>query len=439
MQFDNALLQVHALKLNLTPELKQSIHILQCSSAELSEYLQTQAVENPLVELVWPGSEKRRRERGRQKPGGAWEDDGEPAWHRVASQTDTLETALLSQLRLLDLPWPLDHIARYIAGNLDTNGYLVCGLEEIGRACRADESDVRLALRQVQSLEPTGVGARSLWECLQIQIRVDAAAHPNAEAIVTDHWEDLVSGKWKRIADKMSIRPDEVRAALDYIRSLNPRPGAAYDAPPPVYAAPDAIVSKAGDSFRVDLCDAGVPCVTVNEDYRKWLPECRDELARQYLNEHLMSAKWLIRALEQRKATLQRVVEAIVEEQGDFFHSGVSYLKPMSLKPIANRLGIHESTVSRATQHKFVLSPQGLSEMKSFFSGGIASADGTASASGVKESIKRLIENEDKRSPLSDQRIAEILMESGICISRRTVVKYREELRLLSSRLRRSG
>lgn len=437
MHFDYGLTQIQTLRLNLTPEMKQSIQILQYASFELVEFLQNEATENPLLELDWTAADGSLFRYARRTRGGRT-DDEEQALYRIADLDETLESASSLQLRCLSLPDRLSRIARYIIGNLDDNGYLVCGAEEIGRACGAQSVEVSQALAIVQSLEPAGIGARTLQECLLLQIRTDETAHPLAETIVSECWEWLAGGKRKRIAAKLGVGPEELHEALESIRRYDPRPGSVFTSSPPEYVFPDALVKVEQDGLRVEVCDAGFPRVAITEDFRGWLGRGCDEGVRQYMKERLLSAKWLIRALEQRETTLRRVIEAIVEEQEPYFRLGGAHLKPMSLKTIAVKLGIHESTVSRAAQNKYVLSPQGLAPLKSFFSNGVVSTDGAASASQVKLTIKRLIEAEDKRNPLSDQRIAELLLESGIRISRRTVVKYREELHLLSSRLRQS-
>lgn len=431
-----SLTQSQSMQLSMTPKLQQSIHILQLSSVELVSYLQEQSVENPLLDMTWHcGLNKKKRSSLHN-----FSKSGPDDWlSNVASPAETLEKMLLSQLECSGISEKLLRIARYLAGNLNDDGYLTIDLNEVCPALDVEIEEVQAALHCLQSLDPAGVGARNLKECLLLQINRDRDAAPWAQQIASDYLMELGSGKFKRIADMLNISIAEVRMALEYIRSLNPRPGLPFANLAQRYIEPDAFIQKQQDGYLIIMNEAVTPKLSINRYYQDLYFE-NDQDVRSYLRPHFQSAKWLIRSLEERQRTLYRVIEAIVQEQSAFFELGVSGLRPMKLKTVAQMLNLHESTISRTVQHKYVQTPQGLYELNYFFTTGLTTDnEEAASAKSVKARIKRLIEQEDKRKPLSDQKITDILTGEGIQISRRTVMKYREELHLLSSRLRGFG
>lgn len=435
MQIRSSLTQVQTLKIHVTPQLKQSIHILQISSVDLADYLQEQSVENPLLDIVYSTAKDKiyRSSNGNYSS----QEHHDYLMNQISEQEESLEMMLLSELRVRKMPEDQYRIAKYLAGNLNDEGYLTIELIDVCTHYNASMEDVVDALMKLQDLSPSGVGARNLKECLQLQILKDSNAKPYAYAMVSEYLNELGSGKYRQIADGMSISQEEVLNTLQYIRSLNPRPGLPYVSSPGKCFEPDAVIRKENGSFVIRMNLAQLPKLSLNKYYQHLPFESGSSDTKNYLRQHEQSAKWLIRSLEQRKLTLNRLLGSIVEVQVDFFEKGVQYIKPMNLKAIAEKLEMHESTVSRATQNKYVQTPHGLFELKFFFSSALLTDEGEAtSAESVKAKIRLLIENECKRAPFSDQKITELLVGEGIRISRRTVMKYREGMHLLSSRLR---
>ncbi|WP_165452167.1 RNA polymerase factor sigma-54 [Paenibacillus thalictri] len=424
------------LSVTVTPRLLQSMHVLQLSSAELVSYVQEQSAENPLLEVVWSDA-PRRGTRGRARHDAFGGAAGSPP--EAAAESETLESMLLSQLRLSGVTDRRYTMAAYLAGNIDENGYLDITLEETAAFFNAEVREAAEALQALQALEPAGIAARSLQESLCIQIRRDEQADPWAEALVTRCLKELGAGQWKTAAQLLDITQEQVKQSFAYIRTLNPRPGLAYQKTNPLVVKPDAVIRKLGDRYVCAPIDGRLPQVSVNRSMQRLCLESGSKETAAYAKQHAQAAEWLIHSLEQRQRTFMRVVEAIAEEQMAYLDIGSPGLKPMNLKTIAAKLQVHESTVSRAIQNKYVRTPHGTVELKAFFSAGLATADGdTASAEHIKSRIRKLVEEEDKRKPLSDQQLTDLLVQEGLHISRRTVMKYREEARILSSRLRAS-
>lgn len=436
MKMNSTLSQTQTQQLNLSPQLQQSIHILQISAAELADYLQEQSMGNPLLSVTW----QMPRERKRKSAAGMRPDTGDDVLSRVRSTADTLESELLGQLRTSGISERHLRIARYLAGNVDDSGYVAVGLEEAAAMLGESIEEVEAALRHLQSLEPAGIGARDLRECLLLQIAADPDANEWASAVVSVCLADIAGGRLKKIADKLGITGEQVKQAIDYIRGLDPRPGQRFGISTGTYIQPDAYIRKIDGDYTIVLNESLLPAISINPHYESLLHDNDHKEAKTFLSGSMQSAKWLIRSVEQRNATLYRVLESIVDKQADFLEQGVQHLKPMNLKAIAERLDVHESTVSRAVRDKYVQTPQGLFELKYFFTTGLPTAGGdSASAETIKAQIKGYIDGEDKRDPLSDQKMADMLAAEGIRISRRTVMKYREEMQLLSSRLRTVG
>lgn len=438
MNLLSSLTQSQSLKLNITPQLKQSIYLLQISADELTDYLQKQVEENPLLDIQWYSVD--RTHKLKRTTSFAGNHRQQQFLQNIGKPGDTLEMILLSQLRLNRITEPHLRIAQYLAGNLNDDGYLRISLDEVCSACGADMEEVRAALACLQSLEPAGIGARSLQECLHLQICRDPNANPWAGQIVEKYLQELGSNRIKHVAENLHISLETTRQACEYIRRLHPRPGLLYNQQPQAYIQADAFVKSERGEYIIELNDLLTPKVAVNQEYLRLIARYADPVARDFLKSHFQAAKWLLRGLDQRKSTIYRVVEAIVAEQKSFFDHGVRCLKPLNLKDIAGKLNLHESTISRATQNKYVQTPHGLFELKFFFATGLSTHDGMeTSPESIKTRIKHLIEHENKQCPLSDQNIADVLVRDGLQISRRTVMKYREELHILSSRLRRSG
>ncbi len=428
--------QSQTVHLKINAQLKQSVELLQSSAEELAEMLQEQAVQNPLLSISWAD---RRRPRNGKRFRLAESRENADYFAMLPAPAPTLEDKLVGQLRLIDAEPGIYRAAKFLAGNLNPSGYLDIDLEEAGQYLGQDSGMIDAALRLLQSLEPAGAGARSLKECLLLQIARRPDAPPFADVIVNRYLQEIGSGRLKLIARELRVDEGTVREAVQFIKGLEPRPGIAYESAPPKYIQPDAVIFKDGLSggYRVEMNEWAMPKVAIQAEYLALLKNSADPDARTYLRENYQSAKRLIYSLELRTSTLQRLLEAIVEHQQAYFERGVHYIKPLTLQAIADQLNVHVSTVSRAARNKYVLTPHGIVEIKYFFSSGLPSADrASASSTGIKERIRQIIQAEDKSRPLSDQQIMQELMFAGIQISRRTVMKYREDMNILSSRLR---
>ncbi|WP_197479930.1 RNA polymerase factor sigma-54 [Paenibacillus swuensis] len=427
--------QEQTYKLALTPELRQSVQILQMSGYELTRYLEEETRDNPLLELEY------RYERGKtvNRSSGQFSGEYDP-FSRIQAAGETLEQQLIGQLNVLTLSVDVYDAAVFLAGSLGEQGYLETSLEEIALTTGYTIDLLKAALHQVQSFEPAGVAARNLAECLLLQVRRDADAHPLAEAVITSHLEGVAQGKLAVAAQALKVPVAMVSDALRYIRSLDPKPGTSCAPKQTHYIVPDAYIDAVEPGqYVIRMNERYMPKVTLSTFYQgvKWDLICKE--TSSFLKERERSADWLMRSLDHRKKTLVRVIETIVEEQMDFLRRGERYLKPMNLKVISERLNLHESTVSRAIAGKFVKLPAGIYELKYFFSSGLQTMSGEAASSrGIKSRIKLLVDQEDRRKPLSDQKIAELLQDEGVHIARRTVAKYREELRILPSSVRKS-
>lgn len=422
--------------LTITPELKQSIHILSLSGYELLQYLQEQAMENPVLEIE-AGSDgyPYGKRRGTSTGSVAYAQD--PLWNVKPAQ-DSMETRLQNQLRLLSLPTDVYRVAAFLAGSLNDDGYLDAELSDLKGVLKVSVDLLETALHQLQSLEPAGIACRDLRECLLLQIARDPEPVPYAEEIVDGYLPLLANGSFDQIALALRINKEQVSSASLYIRSLNPRPGLSMNMPERHYIVPDAIVRSVGDDWTVAMHPYAHPRLSVNKECREWIKIRQTAEVSSYLSHCLKSARWIERCIEMRKRTLMRVITAMMEEQREFLTRGVKGLRPMSLLTISSMLEMHESTVSRTIHDKFVLTPQGVFPLKFFFASSVSTADGSgASSRSVKQRIKELVDAENKSKPYSDQKLVELLFAEGIQLSRRTVTKYREEMKILSSTYRR--
>jgi RNA polymerase sigma-54 factor len=417
-------------KMTMTPELQQSVHILHLSGVELLSYLQEQALDNPLLELEWEGVSRRR---SRAKSGGELSED--PLWRLPAKQR-TLEQSLLSQLRMNGLSNEMYRIAAFIVGSLNEAGYLTLSEFDIASCVNKPQPMVVSALQEVQQLEPTGVGARDLRECLLLQISKDRTA-PSGAYEFLEHWFPLiVRGKWDEISRNSRISMGNVRCYAAYIQTLQPRPGHHYPSDQPQYVVPDAEVYMSQGEIVIRWNPVTTPRLSLLNYFDRM--DSANEEAVNYVRTKRKGAEWLVRALEQRYRTLKRVIQAICEEQTCFWESGANALKPLNLKTVAEKLQMHESTVSRAVNGKYIRTIHGTFELKFFFSAVQLDVDGEAASSMlVKSKIAELIAHENKLRPFSDQQIVEELLKQGFKVARRTVAKYREELQILSSSLRK--
>lgn len=439
-------------KLSMTPELIQAIQILQFSNIDLIDYVQNEILENPVLEAekTYDTQEVDIREKIREADYEEasfrqWEynpssEDDDFTYEQYVSEEDTLTDYLMSQLQFSKLKGEKLSIGKYIVEAIDDNGYLTVSVEEICNECGCNVDTCEDVLSFIQTFDPCGVGARNLRECLIIQLAAKGLLTDEIEEIIENLLEELADNKISYIAKKIGLKNQEVQQIADIIRTLDPKPGRVFSNGESIkYIVPDVFVEKINNEYIVSTNDTSVPKLMVSSYYNRLSAQAdTDEELNKYLNERLNAAVWLIKSIEQRKQTIHNVANAVVKYQQEFFDKGEKHMKTLTLKQIAEEIGVHESTVSRSINGKYMQSPQGVFELKYFFSSGVSSEDGTGvSSNSVKSIIKDIINNEDPKKPYSDQDMVEILKEKGIDISRRTVAKYREGMNILSSSKRR--
>lgn len=459
----------------MTPRLQQALKLLQVPTLELQAILKQEIMQNPLLEEVDELTESEDLAKENSPDEEANREAEDPAeedpidWseymqdgaldrtyvpqsetsieflEKVPVTRTTLAESLLEQLHFLNLPGQVMVIAEFLVGSLDDRGWLVTSLEDCAEAMQLPLEVVEPVLLVIQALEPAGVGARDLRECLLIQMDAQGLRDTTPWQIVHDHFDHLVNRRFPEIARLLKITVEDVQEAADEIATLNPRPGTAVSAEDPRYVVPDLLVERVDEEYVVMLNDRNVPRLRISSAYESVIKEKRkpdatasEKQTREYIQGKLNSAKWLIQTIEQRRRTMIKVMNCIVREQREFFDKGIAFLKPLTLQQIARQIDMHESTVSRVCSGKYVQTPRGVFELKFFFSSGLETEDGEdVSARAARDIIKTLIDEEDKKDPLSDQRIAELLHEKGLKIARRTVAKYREQLNILPARFRR--
>lgn len=368
------------------------------------------------------------------------EERNTPQFEAFIAKKESLNDHLLWQLLMTIPTKEVETIGSLIIGNLNKDGYLEISVEEIALTGNFDAAKVEEILLLLQTFNPIGVCARDLSECLLIQTRRLGIEDPIIIAIITDHIKHLENKNYKEITRALKISIKDVVQAVDFIKALEPKPGREFSDEEPQYINPDIFVYKYEEDFVILLNDDGMPRLRINPYYKKAMNrgEKITGKAKEYLQEKMRSAVWLIRSIHQRQKTIYRVTESILKFQRDFFEKGIAFLKPMVLRDVAQDIEMHESTISRVTTNKYVFTPQGIFELKYFFNSSISRIHGEAMASAsVQDKIKRIIQNEDPKKPLSDDKIAKILNDSDINIARRTVAKYREVLGLLSSNKRK--
>ncbi|MCC6932548.1 MAG: RNA polymerase factor sigma-54 [Deltaproteobacteria bacterium] len=367
-------------------------------------------------------------------------DDELPSLEAMVSKPEGLEGHLLWQLRVADMDERDKEVAVQIIGNLDKDGYLASSLAEIAEITGRREDEVESVLFVVQELDPVGVAARDLRDCLLIQLREQGLQETMVYCIVDKHLGKLEAHHYEAIAKEEQIELEEVGQALKIIQSLEPRPGRSFITETPVYITPDIYIRKVGDDYVLSLNENDLPKLRLNPQYRELLEQAKNTKnpeEKEYLQDKIKSALWLIKSVHQRQQTIYKVTESIMKFQRNFLDLGVKGLKPLVLKDVAEDVKMHESTVSRVTTNKYAHTPQGIYELKFFFSSGIRSESGDVSSETVKERIRVLVEKEDSKKPLSDQAIVNILRGEGVDIARRTVAKYREMMNILSSSRRK--
>jgi RNA polymerase sigma-54 factor len=455
-------------RLILTPSLQQAIKLLPLTTLELAEVLEQEVTENPLLEEV-PMQEtlsteemaQEERKDGKDDPLADIDvekffedylDDREPRRPRGEEipEMPPIENTLTAQPDLYDhLLWQLHmsvsdelvlEIGDAIIQNLDEEGMLRASVDEIANLGPYAREEVEKALAIVQALDPAGVAARDLTECLRLQLRNLGLEGSPTDVMVREHLKQLQGHQYPEIARQMGLTMDEVSHHLEIIRRLDPRPGLKYSPNRSTYVVPDVFVVKEGDEFKILLNDDGLPKLRISPTYRRMLDvkDAGSEETRNYVREKLRSALWLLKSVDQRQRTIYKVSESIVRHQRGFLEHGIAHLRPLVLRDVANDIGMHESTVSRVVANKYMHTPRGVYELRFFFHSGITSTMGEAVSSvTIKDRIRKMIESEDSSRPLSDSRIAELLGREGLPLARRTVAKYREELRIPPSNLRK--
>jgi RNA polymerase sigma-54 factor len=332
--------------------------------------------------------------------------------------------------------------ARSIIHNLNDEGYLDENLEELLAETDLDREDALEILSMIQHLDPVGCGAANLQECLLIQAQALEEPAPLVELLIKNHLDDLIKRDYKKISKESGIEADKIKDAEFILHTFNPKPGRLINPADTQYVVPDIYIKDIGGELQVRLNNEGVPNLKVSNLYKNLIKQGqKSDETSDYVQDKLRSALWLIKSIENRQKTIEKVAHAIVKYQPEFFKKGAAYLKPMILKDIANEIGVHESTVSRVTTNKFVHTSLGTFELKYFFNAGIGGKNGgiDIASESLKMKIKELVSNEDSRKPLSDQKIADILSQSDIKVARRTVAKYRESMNILPSSKRKKA
>lgn len=459
-------------QLVLTQKMQQALHILQLSGMELEQYVQQELETNPFLEQVRksedvpvtaePVGDKQdseafdepfdldayadkwdiKRREGTDLSRNADLDERRRFYENSITQPESLRAHLLTQMRMVaedDATYRIGE--RIIIGDIDDRGYFTGSTEAIAEELGVRVEDVDRALSLIQRFEPTGVGARNMVECLLLQIDAEYPDNEELKVLVRDHLEELSHRQIPQIAKAMKIKPEHVEELKTLLSSLNPWPGHEYASTPPQYVTPEVVVEKVDDEYVVRLVSERIPEIRINKDYGKLVRRqgCTPE-EREYIRQKMESANWLQRNIAQRQQTILKVAQAIVDVQREFLDKGVEFIRPLTLQNIADVVGVHESTVARTTRGKYIQTPQGLFELKYFFSPGLSTDNGDAQSSkSVQALVKKIIDEEDKRKPLSDQKIADIIKKrEGINIARRTVTKYREAMGILKTSMRRA-
>ncbi|HWI65385.1 MAG TPA: RNA polymerase factor sigma-54 [Symbiobacteriaceae bacterium] len=437
-------------KLVMTPELRQAIAVLQLPVTELTDFIEQELLENPCLEVepkdepeeapATPETRQLLEYLGNDYTGGGTQDnDDEMGFEAFTATVPTLPEHLMAQLYLAGLDACGRRVGEFLIDSLNDHGYLTITTQEAAEKLGVSAEKVERVLQVIQGFDPAGVGARSLTECLLLQWATVDDGNPLVPLLIENHLDDLGEGRITRIAEGLGVTPQEVQAAWDMIRTLDPKPGRRFgNSNETRYVVPDAAIERVGKEYVVLVNESPIPKLLVSNHYRQMLAGQVDNDARKFVEQKIHAALWLIKAIEQRRMTLYKVVESIVKFQRDFFDRGVRYLRPLTLRDVADVIGVHESTVSRATSGKYVQTPLGTFELKFFFSSGVDNARGEGvAAESVKRMIADLIAKEDSADPLSDQALTDTLNKQGVNISRRTVAKYREEMGVPSSSKRK--
>ena len=461
--------QNFALQQVLSPQLQQSLLILQVPLLELHNLVQQEMETNPVLEELPSELSPEERNGAESSADDNFKEEFEKLatldeeWRDYMAQSgsytggsreakdkrqfffdsiavqETLQQHLMTQLNQTVLNASDRKTAELIIGNIDDNGFLQSTPEEMALSSGIAKEDFEKMLALIQSFYPPGVGARDLRDCLLIQLQREGKESSLECKIISEHMEDLGKRRFPEIARRMNISVEEVQKCANNIAQLNPRPGQAFAAAPQNYVLPDVTVEKVDGDYQIILNNEQIPHLRISNIYKDIIAQSDNgSEVKDYVRDKIRSGKFLIRSIHQRQQTISNIAQQIVSRQRDFLDHGSSHLKPMTMKEIADAVGVHETTVSRAVSGKYMATPQGVFEMKYFFTPGYQTATGESmSNTSVKEAILDLVKHEDGNAPLSDQEIVEILSDRGVPIARRTVAKYRTELNILPSNMRR--
>ena len=475
-------------EMKVNPRLYQAMDLLYMPLLDLQQHLQQELLMNPVLELVPEDEDGEEGEEGTEslevatpeeqkadntdemdwqkiledgfETGGRNEEYEEREYiEPVTVMTRDLMDHLREQVQMLELNPRQEFLADEFVGNINEDGYLACELAEIlngvntevrrvAESVGRDISELPMYTMQeveellpiIQQLDPPGVAARNLRECLLLQLATQGLEESVAFALVRDGFEELIGHRWSEMAKRFGIAVSEVQAVADQIAKLDPKPGLKFAPDNEHYIIPDLVVDKVDGRYVVYLNDGNLPRLKLSRTYQDIARDKKkyDTESKDFIANKMNSAHWMIQAIEQRRQTMLKVMNYIVERQRDFFEKGVQHLKPLTVREVAEVIGMHESTVSRVTNEKFVQTPRGVLPLKFFFSSGLSTTDGDdVSARGIKDQIKKLVDAEDARDPLTDQAIVDILKQGGVVIARRTVAKYRDQLGVLSARMRK--
>ncbi|MBS4190366.1 RNA polymerase factor sigma-54 [Bacillus sp. FJAT-49705] len=440
MNLQAGLWQQQTLKLTMTQELTQAIALLQYNAQELSAFLENKALENPLLQIESNHVQAMDPRFDRAKPAKKKIEKDKQNWIEQIGRNELyLEEHLKAQLDFNLLNAEGEKVFNYLIDCLDENGYLRVELDEIAIRFHISEEKVLQTLNLLQGLEPAGIGARNLHECILLQLKRLEKRNPLAEEIIENHFGAFAEKKWRDTTKILGIKMSDIQEVFDFVQTLNPRPASSFQHEKSAYIIPDVVIDWDGNSFFVSVFDEALPKISFNNEYYKQFSSNKDKQVKRFLQENQQDYYWIMRSIEQRKETLSKVSLKIVEKQQEFFIKGPSYLSPMTMKDIADEVEIHESTVSRAVREKYAQTPFGTFELRSFFSSTIkTTSDENTSSKQVKTIISKMIEGENKQRPLSDQEIVQLLKEKeGMVVSRRTIAKYRDQLGIPSSSKRK--
>ena len=446
-------------KLIMTQQMQLSIKLLQMSTYDLREYIEKEFSENPVLEAQYEDIKEVSKEQDRleykelvkylesdnygSQSYGEYDEEGISPFTFI-SKPESLTDYLEGQILELPIDEYMRSVCSYMVECLDQKGYLDIKKEELMNELDCSEETFNRALIVIQNLEPAGIGARDLKECLEIQLERKGENDPIVKEIIDNHLDDLADNRYQVIAKDLDITPKKAQDYGDLIKTLEPKPSRGFYTGDEVgFIIPDAEIRKIDGEFLILMKDGVLPMLSVNPLYKDILKDStNDKEATEYVKEKIDKAMFLIKSIEQRKSTLHKVLQKILEKQKDYFEKGEKYLKPMTLKEIAEKLEMHESTISRAIRDKYILTSMGTIKIKDLFVNSISNKEKShgeedVTVINIKKVLEEVIKEEDKRKPLSDQAISEILKEKGMAISRRTVAKYREELGIKSSSKRK--